>query len=888
MSKIKIFSFLVGSFIILGGMLNFYFLELNFQSIFLKQENSNEYANFDLDDNISLASENSENLEDLFDQKINCFNTYGYFPEIYENSIQATYYALFILEKIGRLSEIDQGKTLDYIISNFDSNSNLFMDKNAYRYLDTDFSFTFIPFSTVLEVNCYAILSLDILGRLDLVNIPNVISFIWSCYNTIDHGFIGQTYRTDLTSSFKISTVDNTYYAIATLNLLNGWSGHSVDKGNIIQYLNNLQSQSLDERYFGGFYNDFDYNFKSFEYLLDFPNLISSYYSVKALESLGFEYSIRPNDLYDFMEGLYVNNSNLDYFQVYYPQQISNCCNIVASAFGLEISDIYSYSFDRNDMINFILNGRNSDDLWKASTNYIYAELIDTYQVIHALNEAGEISRLGFTEKNNIVSGLQKFYHINGFSLISEDYTSLELINTIISTGKILDRIPELNLQELYTRIENIYLSSGLASGFFGNIMIDSNNINFRSYPFEYYSIGTHHYLEEVNFLKSHKTTFFALDSLKKIYKLDDFDILYDLNALKNDIINSQFLDPSYDNYGGFLSHLGYSVVPIDIQNKTVYIEYSYFAIKTLEIICNFLSLGPITNQNFNKTALSNYLKSNMIETPSLLSFQQYYLKNIDDILEDTYHSIYILKAINQYNLDNQKIKNLITQSINYSSIKNLYYCFKINDLLSLNINFNFDLASNIINFLYSDVLKEYYLTSEKKSISQEIFLWICEMYEKDFGLNSIVNFMENAATLMVEVNISLKTLLGPEFLDNPTVYMEIYRNGQFYDLEYLNLEILDIQRFILDYKFLPDENYIFKVYLDNGITINHLKLGEYIYTADIIALNNENETILNPGENLILSIPLVASIITIPSCVIFFSSKKKRNLKLKYNSKKN
>ena len=100
------------------------------------------------------ATENHENIDKVFDAKLNDYGSYGYFPQIYEPSLQATYYALYILDAIGKLNEIDQIAVKDYIMSHYDNNSDLFIDKYAQRYLDTDIDLDYYPWTSVLEVNC--------------------------------------------------------------------------------------------------------------------------------------------------------------------------------------------------------------------------------------------------------------------------------------------------------------------------------------------------------------------------------------------------------------------------------------------------------------------------------------------------------------------------------------------------------------------------------------------------------------------------------------------------------------------------------------------------------------------------------------------------------------
>ena len=80
---------------------------------------------------------NMDYIESIFDSKIANFSSNGYYPQIYSDSLQATYYALFILDSIGKLSEIDQTKVRNYVMSFYNSSSHQFVDSSAKRYLSS-------------------------------------------------------------------------------------------------------------------------------------------------------------------------------------------------------------------------------------------------------------------------------------------------------------------------------------------------------------------------------------------------------------------------------------------------------------------------------------------------------------------------------------------------------------------------------------------------------------------------------------------------------------------------------------------------------------------------------------------------------------------------------
>ena len=303
------------------------------------------------------------------------------------------------------------------------------------------------------------------------------------------------------------------------------YSKKIIERSGLISFLDGLHSSNPNPDTRGGFENDLSGSFQSISYLYDNPILFSSYYFIKGLEILGFEASIDIDMFEEYLSRAYVNDSNTDYFKVSFKSDIGDF-SIPCSAIGLDLSGIYNFpifSIDRSDVINFILNGRNSDGLWKRSNNYSYAELIDTYQIIHALNEAGEISNLGSEEKDKIAFSMQKFHQFNGFSLILEDYTSLDLKHTMILFADLLNKLPQLNHQEIFNQIEGTFTLNRTNTGFYANVKMESKNNVLRSYPKEYFTYGKNIFVAEYDDIKSHKSAFLALDSLAKIFKIDEF-----------------------------------------------------------------------------------------------------------------------------------------------------------------------------------------------------------------------------------------------------------------------------------------------------------------------------------------------------------------------------
>ena len=697
--------------------------------MFKNQEiNQKTTEDVDLIEQLSSSSSKSnyEIIEELFEDKLIEYSTQGYFSQIYEASLQATYYALYILEAVGHLNIINQTKILNYIMSHYDENSNLFMDDYSMRYLEADFSTFYYSLTSLLEINCYAILSLNILNRLDLIDVQESINFIWSCYNPIGSGFIGQTYDSLLYSKRKVSTIDNTFFAVTTLNLLMGsWDTYNQEKNEIIQYINSLQITNNINWNYGGFYNDNDTSFDSLNPFLFEPNILSSYYCIKSLEIFGMENTINSDNFNQFLECLYDQTTYMFRMSLHFTN--NNFTNLVATSIGLELSQITGFSsINRNEVFEFILNNRNSLGNWDQSTTVSYHELIDTFQIIRCLKESGEISQLTSQEKNQIANSINVYQQYEGYSLLSNDYMSNDLLNIIINSFNLFNRISDIDILGLYSIIENSYKEDDYCNlyGFTGSTIMDESYIIFRSQPIEYYS--------PKNYLYSHKFTFKALDSLRKIFKLDDFAQNYNLMDLLDSIINSQFLDNNFETYGTFLPLATFNRGTPEFQNNHIHFEYSYYAIKTLELLVDFLNLGNIVDLTFNKGALYGYIARNMHIFNNMIYFNPHDETSPEIILEHNYYMVYILKTLNLFSLDKNNITQFILHSVDYSNIKNLYYCYKINDILDLDIQFDVNQTSNLIGKLYSEEFNEFFLCKDYEEIDQEIFLWICEMARND------------------------------------------------------------------------------------------------------------------------------------------------------------
>ncbi|MHA1987210.1 MAG: prenyltransferase/squalene oxidase repeat-containing protein [Promethearchaeota archaeon] len=722
-------------------------------------------------------------INDIFTTKANNYEDDGYFPQIYGSSIQATYYALFILNSIGKIDVVNDSKISNYIMSYYNSSSGIFMDEYALRYLGTDFDYVYYPHSTLLEVNCYALLSLSLIGSINLIDIGKLIDFLWSCYNPITSGFIGQPYNSDLEEGFKISTMDNTYFAIKTLNMLNlgSWTGYTTQKDELIIYVNALQNTNPSVWQYGGFYNDNDNLFDSLGMLFE-PNLLSSYYCLKSLEVFEMVSSIDENSFNQFLDSLYDPVDH--YFQM--SQAVStNFTNLVATAIGLELSEIINNTnINKGMVLSFLYNNRNAVGLWDSSTSFQNYELMDTFQILRGLKNNQAVSMLSSDDTQQIITSLfSLFSNSEQFFLIPKEFNTMDLTYTMISSYALFDKISELNLPQLYSTISDSYFYDDylLFDGFtsYINDNSDKSYIGFRSFPLEFYSIGDKSYINNIGYYLSHRATYQALASLKSMYKLDDFGTTHDLDRLLNNVVDTQFLNALYpEQNGAFLPCREYEPIRADMLSKDIFLEYSFYAIKTMELLTEYLNIGDITFIDFDITQLFNYLISHKVETSDFLYFLPRYIDEIDTVLQNTYYVIYILKTLDLYTLDSEKIEQFIELHFDYSNIKNIYYCYKIIDLLDLDFELNDNTLQGLINDLFDPASHEFYRTTAHKTINQDILLWISDIAKTD--PLAIISQYKGDITLgsYLSISASLSNLVLSGLDYNLTFKFESYQLG--------------------------------------------------------------------------------------------------------------
>ena len=710
---------------------------------------------------------NSEIISEMFDHYIDDYTQNGYFSSDYTPSLQGTYYSLSILEKIGKLDTINQSAITDFIMDHYNATSGLFMDDYALRYLDTDYNLEFYPLSSITEVNAYAVLSLEILGELDLIDSQAMIDFMWSCQHPSTGGFGGQAYDPDLFVYATAGTLDNTYFAVRVLNvLLDSWTGYTTQRDQFIDFITGSQELNPSSDHYGAFYIDPERKYPYLGYAN--PSLLSAYYALETLELFNMEDLIDTSAFHSYLDACY--QPDADYFKIAHLTSFPNQSIYTATAVGLELSLLTGYTVvDDSEIINFLLSNRNDIGIWDVTDSYGFYELFDTFEIIRSLSNTGHINELDSAAKNAITSAMNVFRTYQGFSFYSQELTKASQLYSIAESFRMYDRVGDLEILEIYYDLEEAYWENIHQDTrvFWGYINTEGEYSRFKLSPIEFDSIGTRDHTDYIDYVSSHKWSYKALRALNKLYKLDDFDNYHNLTELLESAVDCQITDTESDKFGGFVP---YDRVKLYMNpEKFVYFDHAYYAIKTLEFLTEWLGIGNISDTDIDTNALYVYLSPFIVETPNIIYCEPDHItgSNTELRLEHTYYLAELFDILEYPSLDTQKIKTFVQQSLDYGNIKNLYYCYKLNELLGLDIDFNLELTHQLIKDIYDPAEKKLYLTAEHQKTDPEIFYWICYMAQND-GYDLTLDY---PATLEMDDEFSITATICNIILDTADTY---------------------------------------------------------------------------------------------------------------------
>lgn len=676
---------------------------------------------------LPMSTTNDQFIDSLLDNAIVDYTTNGYFSSYYQPTLQASYQAISTLDAIGGLSEVDVSEVAEFIMNYYTPDNRSFIDITALRYLDADFSQQYYPLQTHMEVTCYAVLTLDILEELDQIDTQKVRDFIWSCYQPVTSGFIGQPYAVTLAPKAKIATLDNVYYALLALDVLGfDWNVHGTQKTALVNFIGTCQEAD------GGFFNDKDFLFDSLETYE--PGLLSSFFAIRSLVIFDMLEVIRINDFKEYLTALY--DTERDCFSIsefsYYTDEL----NYIASSIGLELSDIVSFTgIDRPALLSFVLNGRNALGGWSSSSNVQYHELIDTFQVVRSIENAGEINNIPYQELVEISHFVALFRSQEGYAPLSSDYQAISQLNVLATSFRLMDRVSDLPLQFLYDNIESVLFTFYTENGkeFGGTTGMYPDRAWFRSYPIEFASRCAHDYIPYLNAFSSIKWTSLALETLEAIYKLDDLYYDHDLTHMLNGVINSQFLDDGLlDIFGSFMNSIRMVRFSTTAQAHTVFLENAYHAVHIIDMLSDLLGINQTVSQALlDPEALVHYIAANMVETDEIY-FQPRYGSSPEDILEHTYQALYILRELEEPDVSHAKILTYIENHIDYDNLKSIYFCYKIKEFYGLEFDFDIGATQSLVQVTYNPSENNFFVDTSLDHIDPRAFGWVIEMAKDD------------------------------------------------------------------------------------------------------------------------------------------------------------
>jgi hypothetical protein len=179
--------------------------------------------------------------------------------------------------------------------------------------------------------------------------------------------------------------------------------------------------------------------------------------------------------------------------------------------------------------------------------------------------------------------------------------------------------------------------------------------------------------------------------------------------------------------------------------------------VRLLEFLSDHLELDPIEDLIEDVDALRIFV-FDTFESPGDYCYSMPRdTDNVNIILKNTYFASYIMTALDSFTQNTQKIKNYLLDHIDYTNLENIYYCWKLDQLLEMNISFDLKRVQTIISELYSEKFHDFFLSLNRKKMSHEILYWICDMarngeIEYKLVFDTIVELGSNC-TLSVEVN---------------------------------------------------------------------------------------------------------------------------------------
>ena len=220
--------------------------------------------------------------------------------------------------------------------------------------------------------------------------------------------------------------------------------------------------------------------------------------------------------------------------------------------------------------------------------------------------------------------------------------------------------------------------------------------------------------------------------------------------------------------------------------------------------------------------------------------------------------------------------------------MKNLYFCYKIDELLDLEVEFDFALTHQLVKTLYSPSEKDFFGDVTRQMIDHEILVWISDMAKKD----KMTMKAEYPETIQLgtpfELQVTLQNIVLDYFGDN--IELEYISNdseisgfftrlGTNYTTEILIPDKKDY------YPITQGEIRVTQGFTDIAqfpITF-HTFSDQYTpndsseTSQDSTDSDSENSELL--ASSTFMALPIMIALIVVPSLVMFLTAKKKSAL---------
>ena len=664
---------------------------------------------------------NFDFIQRVLENKTTELNELGYLPTDWKESLSATYFALYILNATDQLDKINIDKVSNYILSKYDENAIApFMDLQALRWLDqVDFEngYQLYRYESLLMINAYSVLSLKILGKLDLINKSLMLAFVESCFNPESgaSAYMGMPYDASLPANVKTPTLYNTYYAVKLLHLfLEGdFSQYPGLVSSISQFIDALQEKDDSWGSLGGFGPDKERGYgveSNLAWERQHTNAIHNLWAIKTLDLIGMRSVVDLDYLTDYIMNVYRHGGfewsktligDLNFTRKYadYPATALNLA--LCKKLGL----INEISLD--GVLGYLSKGINEYGYFYGTSEYHqYYELVSSFHVLYGLFNAREVF-LTAQQTADLVNGLlDHFYNNNthGFCLLSERYEHVTHLSSLVAGFAASDRISDLDIQQIYDSLSAVYYVFDGQGYFYGlDSIVRGDGSVYPGLRMEPVSVGTDYesscrLTNVVSSAYGHKYNYLALKTLKKIMKLDDFHANKDLSVIAEyidrcQIMNDGDLGYGADKVGGFTTY-SYRGSDKDDYDR-VHFQNAYYALETLNVIINEIG-GNYTHYGIDSDKLRNYVNYYRTETSNYIYVVPDYVENMYEdpviTLAHTYYMVRMLNCLEEPITNVQKYTNLVTELLDYDNIENVYYSWKLITALNLT-DFAFNLT---------------------------------------------------------------------------------------------------------------------------------------------------------------------------------------------------